>query len=148
MSFKSRFLVLWTMILCLSWGYFASVQASSHQEKNTFVETNMKEDNTAFGLIDTVVKGNTAFALELYTQLGAKDNLFFSPYSLSTALAMTYVGARGKTEGQMSQVLHFLNQRELHPAFYHLQAQVKAAESSNDNIELRLANALWHQKKA
>jgi serpin B len=149
MPFKSKGLTLWFMISFLSWGYFAAVQANSHSEKTTLAEMNMKQDNTAFGLIDTVVKGNTAFALELYSQLtqDAKGNLFFSPYSLSTALAMTYVGARHKTEAQMAQVLHFLNQSELHPAFSHLQAQIKAAESSNDNIELRLANALWHQKR-
>ena len=56
----------------------------------------------------SLVEGNTAFALDLYGQLKANPgNLFFSPYSISTALAMTYAGARGETEKQMGQVLHF-----------------------------------------
>jgi serpin B len=56
----------------------------------------------------SVVDGNTAFACDLYAQLrSSPGNLFFSPYSISTALAMTYAGARGSTEAQMAQVLHF-----------------------------------------
>ncbi|MEN8215211.1 MAG: serpin family protein [Pseudomonadota bacterium] len=108
-------------------------------------ESAMLENNTPFGLIPTVVKGNTAFALDLYAQLTDKSgNLFFSPYSLSTALAMTYVGANGETSRQMSQVLHFPKKAELHPAFYHLQNQVNEANNKSD-IELHIANALWAQ---
>ena len=53
----------------------------------------------------TVVQGNTEFALDLYGQLReAEGNLFFSPYSISTALAITYAGARRNTELQMAQM--------------------------------------------
>jgi serine protease inhibitor len=107
------------------------------------------EDNTAFELIDQVVKGNTTFALDLYAQLakGKRDNLFFSPYSLSTALAMTYAGAKGKTATQMSKVLHFpKEQAELHPAFYHLQNDVNDAAKKANSLEIRIANAFWGQE--
>jgi serine protease inhibitor len=69
-----------------------------------------------------VVNGNNAFALDLYAHLAAeKGNLFFSPYSVSTALAMTYAGARAQTATEMAQTLHFtLKQQELHPAFARL----------------------------
>src|SRR5208282_3777659 len=51
------------------------------------------------GQTKTLVDGNTAFACDLYAQLRkSPGNLFFSPYSVSTALAMTYAGARGDTE--------------------------------------------------
>ncbi|MCI5118423.1 MAG: serpin family protein, partial [Candidatus Electrothrix sp. LOE1_4_5] len=50
-----------------------------------------------------LVQDNSAFAMELYQKLRASDgNIFFSPYSISTALAMTYGGARGNTEKEMA----------------------------------------------
>lgn len=101
--------------------------------------------------VNEVVKGNTEFALELYGKLaeapGAEGkNLFFSPYSISTALALTYAGARGNTEKQMAQVLHFGPAgRRIHPAFGLLEKQLneKGAEGV---FELTVANALWGQK--
>ena len=54
-----------------------------------------------------VVAGNTAFALDLYGQLKSKSgNLFYSPYSVSAALAMTSAGAAGDTLSEMTKVLH------------------------------------------
>ena len=95
----------------------------------------------------TVAEKNIAFALDLYGKLKEKEgNLFFSPYSISTALAMTYAGARGNTEKQMSEVLHFtLDQKLLHPTFARLEAQLNAVQEK-ENIELSVANALWAQK--
>ncbi len=51
-----------------------------------------------------------SFAVELYAQLAKENpgkNLFFSPYSMSSALAMTAEGARGETAAQMGEVLGF-----------------------------------------
>ncbi len=94
-----------------------------------------------------VSAGNTRFALDLYRQLrAAKGNLFFSPYSISTALAMTYVGARGTTQQQMAETLHFMpDGQTLHPAFSSLQSQLKQ-EQEKGEIELSVANALWIEK--
>ena len=74
--------------------------------------------------IDHLVQCNTMFALDLYQKLRSiDDNIFFSPYSISSALAMTYAGARGNTDKQMAKVLHFpMDQDYLHPAFAALQA--------------------------
>ena len=56
-----------------------------------------------------LVKGNSAFAFDLYKALSATDgNLFYSPYSISLALAMTYAGTRDETESQMADTLHYL----------------------------------------
>ncbi len=61
--------------------------------------------------VNTVVTGNTAFALDLYGKLRSQEgNLFLSPYSISTALAMTYGGARGETEKQMAYITGSVNE--------------------------------------
>src|SRR6478672_6970527 len=67
----------------------------------------------------SLIEGNTAFALELYSQVkSTPGNLFFSPYSISTCLAMAYAGARGDTEKQMAQVFHFgADQKKTHASF-------------------------------
>jgi serpin B len=92
-----------------------------------------------------VVRGNTAFALDLYGRLRTKDgNLFCSPYSISTALAMTYAGARGRTAEQMAKVLHFpVGQDRLHPA---CAALVRDTSAGSKDYQLRVANSLWGQK--
>ena len=68
--------------------------------------------------VDALAGGNRDFAFDLYHALRTDDgNLFYSPHSLSLALAMTYAGARGETEAQMAGVLRFsLPQERLHPA--------------------------------
>ena len=97
--------------------------------------------------VETVVKGNSAFALDLYARLKEADgNLFFSPYSISTALVMTYAGARGNTERQTARVLHFaLSQKRLHPAFAAIESELNAIQEKGD-VELDVANALWAQQ--
>ncbi|HDR15411.1 MAG TPA: hypothetical protein ENN79_08045 [Desulfobacteraceae bacterium] len=62
----------------------------------------------AQGDLRYLVSGNTAFAVDLYSKLkGKEENLFFSPYSISSALAMTYAGARGDTATEMAEALRF-----------------------------------------
>jgi len=98
----------------------------------------------------TLVQDNIAFALDLYQELRTNgDNLFFSPYSISTALAMTYAGARGETETQMQKALHFsLPQDELHPAFPALQGKFQEIQEQG-NVQLFVANSLWpHEEYA
>ena len=55
-----------------------------------------------------VVDANNRFAIDLYSALDAgAGNVFFSPFSISTALAMAFEGARGTTADEMQQALHF-----------------------------------------
>ncbi|MEE9910516.1 MAG: serpin family protein [Deltaproteobacteria bacterium] len=92
---------------------------------------------------ETLVQGNTAFAVQLYHELGSKEgNLFFSPYSVSSALGMTYAGARGNTAIEMKDALQFpLDQAELHPAFKRLNQKL-AATAQKSGQKLNMANAL------
>ncbi len=98
--------------------------------------------------VQKVVTGNTAFALNLYSELKTTGgNLFFSPYSLSMALAMTYGGARGQTAEQMARVLQFptLPNNKLHAAFGALKARMDSIQKGG-TVQLNIANALWPQK--
>jgi serpin B len=91
--------------------------------------------------------GNNLFALDLYAKLREEPgNLFFSPYSISTALAMTYAGARGETEKQMAKTLHFvLPEGKLHNALSRLQRDLNE-RGKKGAYELTVSNALWGQK--
>jgi serpin B len=91
--------------------------------------------------------GNTAFALDLYQAIrGADGNLFYSPYSLSIALAMTCAGARGETERQMAETLHYsLPQDQLHPAFNALDLSLNQQRGGDENFTLKTANSVWAQ---
>jgi len=93
-----------------------------------------------------LVEGNNAFALELYGKLRAGEgNLFFSPYSISSALAMTYAGARGNTAAEMAKTLRFaIEDKDIHPAFAALQGRLNAP--GKKGYELVVANALWGEK--
>ena len=95
----------------------------------------------------TVVEDNNRFAIELYGTLRRESgNLFLSPYSISSALAMTYAGARGETARQMAATLHFDQPQErLHSAFGALVKQING-EGGSRKYELNVANALWRQQ--
>ncbi len=81
--------------------------------------------------VTTLAASNNAFACALYAQLKTQDgNLFFSPFSVSSALAMTYAGARGNKATQMEQALRFpFTQTELHPAFTALSERLSAVQA-------------------
>jgi serpin B len=95
-----------------------------------------------------VAGGSNALAVDLYHRLAKGDeNLVFSPYSTSTALAMTYAGARGETARQMARALHFyLPQETLHPAFHALNQRLTGLGGGGPRPTLQIADSLWVQE--
>lgn len=98
-------------------------------------------------MIKNIARDNTLFALDLYNQLKMTDgNLFFSPFSIFTALAMTWAGARENTAVQMAETLHFTEKpAQFHRAIGDLISQLNAVQKETD-VELSIANAIWAQK--
>lgn len=92
-----------------------------------------------------VIQGNNQFALDLYQRYQSKEgNIFFSPYSISTAFAMSYEGARSTTADQIRQTLHFPTDRNtLQNGSLALYSQIN---QPNKPYQLSTANALWAEK--
>jgi serpin B len=103
----------------------------------------------------TLVADNTNFAFALYHGLSTlgggstTGNLFYSPYSVSLALAMTYAGAKGETATQMATALGFtLPESSVNPAFDELDLAIEAKPSGATGTNgapfaLTLADSLW-----
>ncbi|MBU1535219.1 serpin family protein, partial [Myxococcota bacterium] len=99
--------------------------------------------------MDQLVEGNTQFALDLYSEITDTEegNFFYSPFSISIAMAMTFAGAEGTTETEMADVMNFiLPEPELHAAFNALDMDL-ATRGTGDASQFRLniANAIWGQ---
>lgn len=106
----------------------------------------------------TLAADNTAFALDVYRELltdpaRSAANQFFSPLSISVALAMTYAGAKGPTAAEMASALRFtLAQERLHPAFDWLDLELMsrgqgALGKDGQPFRLRVSNSLWGDAK-
>ncbi|MCE5269231.1 MAG: serpin family protein [Planctomycetaceae bacterium] len=96
-----------------------------------------------------VVRANNQFSIDLYRRLAGEQpgkNLFYSPTSLSMALAMTAAGARGETQAEMAKTLHLdADVAQVHGYYQKLLAQWNATDKKRP-YELRVANRLWGQK--
>ncbi|XP_064189997.1 leukocyte elastase inhibitor-like [Anguilla rostrata] len=96
--------------------------------------------------MDSLGSANTTFALDLFRTLsdaGACGNVFFSPLSISSALAMVYLGAKGNTADQMAKVLCFNKAQNVHSDFQALSADINKPAAS---YLLKLANRLYGEK--
>lgn len=125
--------------------------ACAETKENKTMEPSEKPEEAVF---QQIVAGNTAFALDLYGQLKDTDgNLFFSPYSVSTALALVYAGAKGQTADQMYRTLCIPEMYRMdirpdreHAAFGWLLDRLNDPNRS-DAYQLSVANALWGQQQ-
>ncbi len=101
--------------------------------------------------VEVLAEGITAFGVDLYHRLaGEGGNLFYSPYSLSQVMAMTWAGARTETRWQIERVFHFTLPGEvLHPAFNRLdqelagRAVVETEEGPVEGFHINSARSVW-----
>jgi serpin B len=97
--------------------------------------------------LEEFVQGNLGFAFDLYAQLSTGDgNVFFSPYSISAALGMTYAGAVGETAAQMRRTLHFAGSDEIVARSFGMMEQRLEEGSRDGGYEISLANSIWGQQ--
>lgn len=140
LNMKKRLLMIFIIIAAI-------VGVAIYAKAQMFIplHNNANDDGATSEGINAVIKANNQFALDLYSELSASDgNVFFSPYSISAALAMTYEGARGKTADEIQSVFHFPADGNLRkPAFASIHNQLN---KPNSKYELSVANALWAQK--
>ena len=106
-----------------------------------------KADDTGYTKegIQEVINANNRFNFNLYSKLSKSENgnLFYSPYSIFAALAMTYEGANGQTADEMKKVLTYPDKKILRPNFAAIYNEIN---TNVKDYELNTANALWVQK--
>ena len=113
----------------------------------------LNPDNTE-NEISLFTADNNTFAFDLYHMIIDKEeNLFFSPYSISAAMAMTWAGARNQTETQMANTLWFnFSQEKLHSLFNELDLDLNNQnqndpENNDKYLKINISNEVWGQKE-
>jgi serpin B len=148
---KIKKIIIFILVVVVLLASVACTQSASGlvQSDRPRVTTPKVPETDLKGLVD----GNNEFAFNLYQSLMKEEgNIFYSPYSISLALAMTYAGALGDTEQQMADTLRFkLSQDRLHPAFngldIELESRGKGAQGKDEEgFRLHIVNAIWGQK--
>ena len=132
----SKKIILIMAVICIS----IFLCGCGNQQPSTVDDSKATSEN-----VNDVVSANNNFAFDLYSRYKSDEgNIFFSPYSISTALAMTYEGARGKTAEEMRNVFHFpddeLSRRSAYAKLYN------EINKKDKGYKLSTANALWGQK--
>lgn len=140
-------LVVASLLVATGCGSGGIARASDGSEARSSVQRTTDHGASAED-IQGAVEGNSAFATDLYGALRSQPgNLFYSPYSISLAMAMVYAGARGETEAQMAKAMHYtLPQDRLHSALDALERAISSRGQGEDAFKLRTVNSAWGQR--
>ncbi len=143
------------------WSFFAvttlfvsSLAGSVSLAQETEVETVRDADpEVSAEALQSLVEGGNTFAFDTFHQLRqGEGDLFFSPFSISQALGMTFVGARAETEAQMQATMHFTAGQDIHPAMNRLDLELASRAEGREEWEagqrpvLNIANSIWAQQ--
>ena len=126
----------------------APLEKRESAAKNQSIEHELpaKKDNKAITVnFSDISDSNNQFAFDLYSKLSEEEgNIFFSPWSITAALAMTYEGARGETANEIARTLHFPEDYGLlRLSYVELNSKINSKDSK---YNLSTANAFWVQK--
>lgn len=123
--------------------------AVSFGEPSAIAPVTATNPSGSISAAQAVSAGNNRFAFDLYGELastpaGAGQNIFYSPVSISSALAITGEGAKGTTADEINSVFHFpTNDTVRREGFLEINERINAADAG---YTLRTANALWAEK--
>ena len=121
-------------------GDFMSMETEQHPRGGYKINRSLKITSLK-GDKKMAADGINQFSIDLYSKLKDRPrNLFYSPYSISTALSMVYAGADGETASQMKKVLHFDQSHS------DMEKLINELNTPNEYYKLIVANALWGQK--
>jgi serpin B len=153
---KSIVMVLSLSIMVLFWTECENPSAGSATETENiganvhFVKSDVprKAPQISSDLLNRLVKNNTEFGLDLYKKLRTSGaNIFFSPYSISEAVAMVYAGAKNETSAQIASALRFtLPDSIIHAGFDSIDLALTRLASFNNDFTINNANSIWMQE--
>jgi serpin B len=148
MNIKSILLFTVVMLACLFCVFAGCIGTPGSDGTETATPTPTQSVSHTASAVERVVDANNVFAFDIYKQLSGEnsedDNLFLSPFSISSALALTYEGAKGETADQIRSVFHFPDNIEtLRNGYLEVNNGINAGDPMYD---LEVANALWAEE--
>ena len=137
---KKRLLITVVMVLTL-----IGVSSFIYIPKYTQGLAYAKSDEKASSVDERLVYANTRFAFNIFKELMEEDggkNIFISPLSISTALAMAYNGAGGSTQADMAGTLElgYEDLRDVNEGYLGL---MESLESADGQVSLMIGNSVW-----
>ncbi len=110
-----------------------------------FVKAADDRGATAEG-VEEAVRANNQFSIDLYSKIkdDSEGNIFFSPWSISNAMAMVYEGARGETANEIQNVFYFPEEDSLRRSSY--ANMLNTINKGGGKYQLSTANAIWLQE--
>lgn len=122
-------------------GFSAFVYVPQYYQAQAYAASDAK----AYSVDEELVAANTRFGLAIFKELQKEDqdkNIFISPFSISTALAMTYNGAEGSTKTAMAEALQLdgMSLDKVNEGYFNLMGSL---ENVDQLVSLKIGNSIW-----